>query len=176
MEISNSHLLLCSAHIDLFGLVCDNYKEMICKGSGFLKNKNTNDLKQEIAKSEDLSQFLRKNEGNFLNTDIPTALSALQAKKKIPKATIAKRAFISEVYLHQIFSGRRKPSRDKLLCICIGMDATLDDIQTLLHQCGFSQLYAHNKRDAILMYGILHQLPLEEINDTLFQEEVETIF
>ena len=77
MEISNSHLLLCSAHIDLFGLVCDNYKEMICKGSGFLKNKNTNDLKQEIAKSEDLSQFLRKNEGNFLNTDIPTALSAL---------------------------------------------------------------------------------------------------
>ena len=52
---------------------------MICKGSGFLKNKNTNDLKQEIAKSEDLSQFLRINEGNFLNTDIPTALSALQA-------------------------------------------------------------------------------------------------
>lgn len=79
MEISNSHLLLCSAHIDLFGRVCDNYKEMICKGSGFLKNKNTNDLKQEIAKSEDLSQFLRINEGNFLNTDIPTALSALQA-------------------------------------------------------------------------------------------------
>ena len=65
---------------------------------------------------------------------------------------------------------------DKLLCICIGMDATLDEIQTLLHQCGFSQLYAHNKRDAILMYGILHQLPLEKINDTLFQEEAETIF
>ncbi len=141
-----------------------------------MQNKNTNDLKQEIAKSEDLSQFLRKNEGNFLNTDIPAALGTLQASKGISKAAIAKRAFISEVYLHQIFSGRRKPSRDKLLSICIGMDATLDETQTLLHQCGFSRLYAHNKRDAILMYGILHQLPLEEINDTLFQEEVETIF
>ena len=97
-------------------------------------------------------------------------------QKNLTKAQVAKQAYISEVYLHQIFSGRRKPSRDRLLCICIGMGMSLEKIQMLLHQCGYSQPYAHSRRDAIIMHGMMHNLPLQEINDTLFQEKAETLF
>ena len=51
---------------------------------------------------------------------------------------------MSEVYLHQVFSGRRRPSRDRLVCICIGLKATLDEAQELLKQAGYAQLYPKN--------------------------------
>ena len=138
--------------------------------------KNTDDLRQEIAQTENLNQFLKSNQSNFLNDDLPGALARLLVQKNLTKAQVAKQAYISEVYLHQIFSGRRKPSRDRLICICIGMEATLEELQMLLHQCGYSQLYAHSRRDAIIMHGLMHKLPLPEIKDTLFQEETETLF
>ena len=83
---------------------------------------------------------------------------------------------MSEVYLHQVFSGRRKPSRDRLLCICIGMGATLEETQRLLEQATYAQLYPRIKREAILCHGIVHHTPLSEINETLFAENEKTLF
>ena len=89
---------------------------------------------------------------------------------------MARRSGISEVYLHQVFSGRRKPSRDRLLCICIGMGGTLEETQRLLTQASYAQLYPRTKRDAIISYGLVHQLPLDAVNDTLFAEEEKTLY
>ena len=52
------------------------------------------------------------------------------------KAELARRSGISEVYLHQVFAGRRNPSRDRLLCICVGLGITLDETQRMLTQGG----------------------------------------
>ena len=62
---------------------------------------------------------------------------------------------MSEVYLHQVFSGRRNPSRSRLLCLCFGLNASLEETQELLKQCGFAQLYPKDRRDAIILYGII---------------------
>ena len=97
-------------------------------------------------------------------------------KKGISKAVLAKQAGMSEVYLHQVFAGRRNPSRSRVLCICFGLDATLDEIQELLKQCSLAQLYPREKRDAIIIYGLLHGLSLFEVNDKLFEEDEETLF
>ena len=86
----------------------------------------------------------------------------------LSKAELARQSGMSEVYLHQVFSGRRKPSRDRLLCICIGLEATLEETQTLLKQASFAQLYPRIRREAIICHSILHGTPLAEINDTLF--------
>ena len=87
---------------------------------------------------------------------------------------MSRRSGISEVYLHQVFSGRRS-SPDGLLCICIGMGATLEETQRLLTQVSYAQLYPRTKRDAIISYGLVHQLPLDAVNDTLFAEEEKTL-
>ena len=91
-------------------------------------------------------------------------------------SVLAKRAGMSEVYLHQVFSGKRNPSRSRLICMCIGMQATLEETQELLKLCGCAQLYPKNKRDAIIIFGITHGKDLFEINDTLFEEEEETLY
>ena len=83
---------------------------------------------------------------------------------------------MSEVYLHQVFAGRRKPSRDRLICLCIGLGATLEETQKLLERAACARLYPRLKRDAIISYGIVHHMELPEINDELFTENEKTLF
>ena len=103
-------------------------------------------------------------------------LNHLFEEKNISKAALAKKAGMSEIYLHQIFAGRRNPSRNRLLCLCYGLEASVEETQELLKLCGMAQLYPKLKRDAIIYYGLLHKLSLFEINDKLFDENEETLF
>ena len=62
------------------------------------------------------------------------------------------------------------------MCICIGLQATLEETQELLKQAGYAQLYPKNKREAIIAHGIVHGTALGEINDKLFTENEKTLF
>ena len=133
-----------------------------------MEKKNTDGLQQELMDSPDLEQFLSQNQEELLNH--------LFEKKYISKAALAKQSGMSEIYLHQIFAGRRNPSRNRLLCLCYGLGASVEETQELLKLCGMAQLYPKLKRDAIIYYGLLHGLSLFEINDKLFDKNEETLF
>ena len=132
--------------------------------------KNTDDLKQELMAEPDIDAYIKENEAFFSSRSITELLAELYENQKISKAELARRAGMSEVYLHQLVSGRRRPSRDKLLCLCIGMELTLDETQRLLKEAAYVQLYPRIKREAIIYHGIIHHTPLNEINDNLFRE------
>lgn len=82
--------------------------------------------------------------------DITGQLAAYFARGTQTKAALARKAGMSEVYLHQVFSGRRKPSRDRLLCLCVGLGL--------------------NSRD------LVHGKTLAEINDALMAEGERILF
>ena len=141
-----------------------------------MNKKSTDDLRQELMSSPILDEFISENKGNFNSETVPEILSRLLSKKNISKSTLAKQSGISEVYLHQIFAGRRNPSRNRLLCLCYGLECSLEETQNLLKLCGAAQLYSSNRRDAILIFGIINSISLFEINDKLFLEDEETLF
>ena len=141
-----------------------------------MEKKNTDNLQQELMNAPDLNQFLSQNQKQFVNPNVAELLNRLFERKNISKASLAKQAGMSEIYLHQIFAGRRNPSRNRLLCLCFGLDASVEETQELLKLCGCAQLYPKNKRDAIILFGITHGKDLFEINDTLFEEEEETLY
>ncbi len=141
-----------------------------------MKQKDTDGLQQELMDSPDLTQFLSRNQEQFVNRSVAESLNRLLQQKNISKAALAKQSGMSEIYLHQIFAGRRNPSRNRLLCLCYGLGACIDETQELLKLSGIAQLYPKLKRDAIIYYGLLHQLDLFEINDRLFDENEETLF
>ena len=141
-----------------------------------MENKNTDNLRQELMQSSNIDEFLSSNKENFIDESIPEILNRLLTEKNITKAVLAKHSGISEVYLHQIFAGRRNPSRNRILCLCYGLGATIDETQELLKLCSAAQLYPKNRRDAIIIYGLVHGTPLFEINDKLFTEDEETLF
>ena len=55
------------------------------------------------------------------------------------------------------------------------MGSTFEDTQRLLRQSGFAELYARDKRDAIILYGITHRQKLQEVNDALFDQGENTL-
>lgn len=141
-----------------------------------MEKKNTDDLRQELMESDDIDSYLRENQENFTTAPIAGLLQEIYKTKNISKAALARGAGMSEVYLHQVFAGRRNPSRDRLLCLCIGFSATVEEAQRLLQYVGYAQLYPRNRRDAIVLYGLAHGQTLTKINDKLFEENEKTLF
>ena len=140
-----------------------------------MREKSTSDLNQELMSQPNLDQYITENETYFSDADIAGLLAGLYETCSLSKAELARRAGMSEVYLYQVFAGRRKPSRDRLLCLCIGMEASLEETQELLKQVGYAPVYLRLKRDAIIGHGLLHHTPLTEINDKLFSENEKTL-
>ena len=138
--------------------------------------KDTNNLRQELMETPSLDHFLSENQDSFIRDSVCELLDQLYQKRRISKAALAKQSGMSEVYLHQVFSGRRNPSRNRLLCLCFGLNASLEETQELLKQCGFAQLYPKDRRDAIILYGILNGMDLFAVNDKLFAENEETLY
>ena len=141
-----------------------------------MERKSTGQLNQELMQASSLGEYVSENRDAFSEQAVSQLLSELYEKKSISKAALARQAGMSEVYLHQVFSGRRSPSRDRLLCLCLGLEATLEETQELLRQAGFAQLYPRHKRDAVISYGLVHGISLGEINDRLFVENEKTLF
>lgn len=140
-----------------------------------MKRKSTKELNRELSAAPDLKRFLEDNREQFQETGFQELLQELFHNAGISKATLAKRAETSEVYLYQIFSGTRTPSRDRVLCLCFGLSATQEQTQELLRIGGMAQLYSKNRRDAVIMYGLTHRLELPKVNDLLFAEDEETL-
>lgn len=138
--------------------------------------KSTSELTSELMNAPDIDSYISENCDIFTDDSISGMLNKLYESKDISKAALARKAGMSEVYLHQVFSGRRNPSRDRLLSLCIGMGASMEETQTMLKLAGYAELYPRNRRDAIISFGILHGEELEQINDKLFLEKEKTLF
>ena len=141
-----------------------------------MKDKTTGELTSELMSRASIDLYLSSNASSFSEQNVSELLTQLYEKKSITKAELARRAGISEVYLHQVFSGRRNPSRDRLLCICIGLGATLDEIQSLLKRVSSAQISPKINRDANISFGVVHHIDLNPINDKLFAENEKTLF
>ena len=135
-----------------------------------MEGKTTCDLGQELMLHPNLDEYISDNEEEFSSTNVAELLTELYSRNPISKTILARQVGMSTVYLHQIFCGRRTPSRDRLLCICIGMELTLEDTQCLLKRTAYAPLYPRLKRDAIISHGLLFRKKLTEINDKLFLE------
>lgn len=141
-----------------------------------MNTRNTDDLHQALLETPELDQFFHENETQALCQEMQERISQLCREKGISKSRLAKRACLSEVYLHQILSGRRTPSRNRLLCLCFALELTLEETQQLLRLGGQAQLYPKDTRDAIIEHGIVHQTSFLTLNQTLFSNDLEPLF
>lgn len=136
----------------------------------------TNDMKEALMSAPDLDRFLTEHRADFAQESDADYLNLLFSRKNVTKAALAKNACMSEVYLHQVFAGKRNPSRNRIICICFGLGASLEETQDFLKHGGHAQLYAKIKRDAIVIYGLVNGLDLTDVNDKLFVEDEEPLY
>ncbi len=137
--------------------------------------KDTSKIVEELGLCDDFKTFYNENRDYLIKDSLSDMLQKLLEEKGLKKSQVIKNAELSEVYSYQIFSGLRLPERKKLLCIAIGMQLKLDEVQTLLKCAGYSQLYVKLPFDSIIIYGICKKLSIMEINELLFKYDLETL-
>lgn len=80
---------------------------------------------------------------------------------------VIKRAGIDRTYGHQLFSGRRRPSRDKVIQLAFGFGLDVEQTQQLLKSAQESPLTPRIKRDAAILYCIMHRFDFSEAQKLL---------
>lgn len=128
----------------------------------------TSTMFSELKKDGTFVRFADEHEETFLNQSFAEYLLALSGEKGAAPASVVRNAQIDRVYGQQLFSGVRKPSRDKAIQLAFGFALSLDETQRLLQMADKSRLYPKIKRDAAIIYGLEHQMKLQEVQELLY--------
>ena len=97
-------------------------------------------------------------------------------KTTIPKNTIINRADISYTYFYDILKGKKHPSRDILIKICIAMELPVKTCQKALAVYDWAPLTATIHRDSIILYAITHNLNLNETQELLESHSLKALW
>ena len=124
------------------------------------KHISTDELMALLFKERSLDQFLHRDESAFL---LPSFAEYLQdwccRHNEIPEHIIQKIS-VERSYGHQIFSGKRKPSRDIVLQLAFALNADVAQAQEMLKIADKSILYPRIKRDTVIIYCLHNHISL----------------
>ena len=136
---------------------------------------DTCDILNELMVAESIEDFTHEYDGFFVDVSLKDYLNSLLEAHGFIKYAAIKASGLAENYAFQIFQGYKNPSRDKLLALIFGMQLNLRECQRVLRLAGINELYAKNRRDAIIIFGLDHNLNVPQINDLLFDLEEYTL-
>ena len=129
----------------------------------------------ELLKAKSISGFLRKNRENMLDLTLSEHLMLLLRKKKLKRADVVRDSGLEKAYVYQIFDGKKRPSRDKLIAIAFGLHLNSKETQRMLKLGGCSELYARVARDAVILFAIQRGMSIAAADDLLYQNNLPTL-
>jgi len=131
------------------------------------KEMDTGELLDKIIKTASINRFIKRHGENMNPVSFSSYLNDLCTKKNTVPAHVIEKSGIERTFGHQIFNGRRKPSRDKVIQLAVGFEMDYTDAQGLLTAARKSTLYPKIKRDAVVIYALEKKLSFFDIQETL---------
>ena len=131
--------------------------------------KKTEDLFNILEKGNNIEDYFSDNIEEIYPDSIPEILAYFLKEKGLSKSEVLDNSLIEKHYGYQIFSGTKRPSRDKVIMLCFGMHLNLREAQSLLKKCTYSELYPRNRRDAVVIFCLQHNCSIMETNDILYE-------
>ena len=137
--------------------------------------KATEELLNELKEAKDISNFTTENAEEFEKVSLVAILSQMLEKYEKTRIEVIKAARFDYTYGYQVFDGKKRARREKLLHLAFGFPLSLEDTNRLLRAGGVNGLYIRNKRDVICMYCLHKGMTVEECNAYLYQMGEETL-
>ena len=134
----------------------------------------TDKLLEELKNAKNIQAFLDENEDKFIKETPVSFLDHILETKNMTVASVAKASGASE-YVYKIFNGTRKPSRNILIDIAFGAAMSLEETQLLLRISKQAVLDSRDKRDSIIIYGLVNRLSIFEVDDMLYKNGMVTV-
>ena len=128
---------------------------------------STSGLLSRLFKTRNIGYFVNRFEEEMNSPAFSDYISNLCEIKNIKQSEVIRNADIERTYGSQLFRGIRKPSREKVIQLCFGMELTVDEAQELLKLAGKSALYPKIKRDAVVIFCLLKHMNIHKAQEIL---------
>lgn len=137
--------------------------------------KTTDELAHEISRSDNILDYFAENRGEMQIDSLPEYLERWLKRKDCTKADVVRCSNLNKAYVYQIFLGKKYPSRDKVIALAFGLKLDEKEVQVLLKQAGYRELYPRDPRDALLLYAIGHHKGIIDANEILYDHNIEVL-
>lgn len=124
----------------------------------------TTKLIEELKNSHDLMDYIEKYDFNYASISFTEYLEKLFDDSNLKKSEVIRSINLTRSYAYEIFSGQKKPSRDKVIMLCFGLSVDYQEAQHLLSMAKHNPLHPKDKRDSIIIYGLYNLLSFYQIN------------
>ena len=111
----------------------------------------------------------------MLDLTLDQYLMLLLKQKELKRADVVRDSGLEKAYVYQIFDGKKRPSRDKLIAIAFGLHLNAEETQRMLKLGRHSELYARVARDAVILFAIQRGKDIWETDDLLTDNSLPTI-
>lgn len=138
-----------------------------------MSEKLTEELLDELLGSSGVDGFLRDRTEPAIT--LASYLQQLLDEKHLKRVQVVRMADLNETFGHQIFTGARHPSRDKVLQICFAMALSLREANRALGYADAGRLDCRSRRDAIIIYCLDKGCSLQKVNEELYRFGERTI-
>lgn len=136
----------------------------------------TDELENQLSDIDSFSDYIENNNDELIfDTELAEYLEKLIKETGCKKTDIIKQTNLNRAYIYQIFEGRKKPSRDKLIAIAIGMGLDFDILQNLLKYAGMRPLYARDLRDSVIIFSVKRGYSFNETNCALYEQGLKIL-
>lgn len=139
------------------------------------KYKKTDKLLDILKKSPTIDDYIENETDNLIHMTLSEYLNKILSDKNLKTSDLVKLTGLDRTYTYQIVSGRKTPSRDKVIAICIALNMSFKDTQQLLKATGYPILYARFQRDSIIIFAFQHSASLTDTNELLFDYGFDTL-
>ena len=131
------------------------------------KQPDTNELLTRLFMDNDLEHFLHQNASACVTISFAAYLNDwCRRHREVPEQVI-RRADLEKSFGHQLFTGKRNPSRDTVLQLAFAMQADFDEAQEMLRLARKSALYPRIRRDCVVIYCLHNRISLTDAQITL---------
>lgn len=139
--------------------------------------KSTDELANEIMKSDNIADFLEKNGEHLKKISLSDELCRLLNEKGLKKSDVIASSGITITYGYDLFSGyrKKKPSRNVILSLALAMGLDTTQTQRLLKISENGALYPRVPRDSVIMYAVSRSMTPSETDELLDKNGMETL-
>ena len=137
--------------------------------------KSTDELLKILKNYNNIEEFIEDNTEDIKNTTFVQYITECLNNCNLTKAQVIEKSNIQKNYAYQIFSGFKKPPRNKVLALSISMGLDTDATNRLLKLSDHSILYPRIKRDSIIHFSLEQHYNLIDTNILLHDMEEKII-
>lgn len=137
--------------------------------------KDTEKILNQLDGDKTFTEIFKENKESFSYKTVGEYILEEIENRNTTKAKIIKISGINKRFFFDIMSSKKRPSRRYIIRIFLALELDLKDVQWYLKACDYPQLYAREKRDAVIIYCINHSLPVPECNTMLNKVGLENL-